>query len=131
MRMNLKDQVVSLELAKKLKELGFKHDSHFKWTYHANLAKKGEWGLDLYIARLLYNEYHAFTASEVLEMLPATIKTWGILTITKLQGYSVGEGYEIVYKQTDGTPMSIHCLDIHLANAAAKMLIYLKENKLV
>ena len=34
--MKLEDQVVSLELAKKLKELGFKQESYFSWWSYVN-----------------------------------------------------------------------------------------------
>lgn len=74
--MKLEDQVCSLELAKKLKVLGVKQDSHFVWfdmdgemqiveTLPAMPPQKQDGG---------FNEwYSAFTCAELGEMLPQGI----------------------------------------------------------
>ena len=78
--MKLEDQVCSLELAKRLKELGVKQDSLF-W-YKRWIPEKGstyfmpEWKLSLY-SKSTVNEYEyisAFTVAELGEMLPTILK---------------------------------------------------------
>jgi hypothetical protein len=73
--MKIEDQVCSLELAKRLKELGVKQESYFYWFVLVGIGT----------ARLRNNEWRpevsgeepisAFTVSELMEMLPAYIDT--------------------------------------------------------
>lgn len=113
--MKLEQQVVSLELAKKLKGLGVKQDSLLWWTSDkqvvdtntANLKDTRE------IGRVLYA---AFTVAELGEMLKTT-------------------DYEL--PQFDGDEWSAGpyflgaCKADTEADARAKILIYLLENKLI
>jgi len=62
--MKLKSQVVSLELAKKMKELGFKQESLF---YH-NFKIHGEWAIDK--RRGWSDSVSAYTVAELSEILP-------------------------------------------------------------
>jgi hypothetical protein len=80
--MLLEYQVVSLELAKKLKELGVKQESLFYWV-HANGDGIGSWDQTIpiisYIPKI--ENYHltiasAFTVAELGEMLPNGIQTY-------------------------------------------------------
>jgi hypothetical protein len=43
--MKLEQQVVSLDLAKRLKELGVKQESYFKWNFNSAAPEQG-WYLD-------------------------------------------------------------------------------------
>lgn len=131
--MTLENQVVSLELAKKLKKLGVKQESLFWWN------ELFEMSVTKYI--LNYGRFNrveafsAFTVAELGEMLPAFIKhdkrhfklyvaknendEWFI----EYQGWTsqLLENYELLVQRNAATE----------ADARAKMLIYLLENKLI
>ena len=104
--MKLENQVVSLELAKQLKELGVKQESLFYWTEffggtfeikHQSFASGGQTG-----------NCAAFTVAELGEML-----SWQKLYIFNLPD----ELKDLVrHGETE-------------ADARAKMLVYLLENK--
>ena len=128
--MKLENQVCSLELAKKLKELGVKQESLFYWGktlgkfeiiyFPGNLTKS-----DAEIGRV-----SAFTVAELGEMLAKYNKNRDFVVtnfdneedfewICQIQRFDsddyIGETF---YAETE-------------ADARAKMLIYLIENKLV
>ena len=114
--MKLEQQVVSLELAKKLKELGVKQDSLF---YHYSqgigtaddLWERGEnhiWVWD--------NAYSAFTVAELGEVIGA-----GLNTRINMSGNIVV--FHTLYD--NGFTADTE------ADARAKMLIYLLENNLI
>ena len=79
--MELSQQVVNLELSKRLKELGVKQESLFQWIEEFDNEFKiypssphfphPDWR---HINTIDYYSYSAFTASELLEMLPSEIK---------------------------------------------------------
>lgn len=147
--MKLEKQVVSLELSKKLKELGVKQKSLFEWSIEYK-KKNGErstqlmggvYGIKVFhdISWRVYDyskreTYSAFTVAELGEMLPEESKHFIMpdfpnytLLMTKFQDY-------FYVKYTNG----IHNLgtnstkrDKNEANVRAKMLIYLIENKLL
>lgn len=75
--MKLEDQVVSLELAKKLKELGVKQESYFWWV-NPDLTEKNVTQLLSYDERFINHHpdlyFSAFTAAELGPMIPFTIK---------------------------------------------------------
>ena len=135
--MKLENQVCSLELAKQLKELGFEQESYF---YYSNKIGK--------IVGSSYKETHnclkfisAYTVAELGEMLPMNIwykhnhfpkedddrnyileihknvKTWEINYWWKENGkcFNLCPTFE---SETE-------------ADARAKMIIYLKENKII
>lgn len=113
--MNLEQQVCSLELAKKLKELGIEQKSIF---YH----------LPFYATTDEENRVSAFTVAELGEMLfPFNIVT-----------YKYKKGKKFIYEvaiqdmemRINKTYEPSHKADTE-ANARAKMLIYLLENKLI
>lgn len=118
--MPLENQVASLELSKKLKELGVKQKSLFWW---GRVSGDG-WAL-YHLNKLQSDNVSAFTVAELGEMLP--------------KGYwdevSVNGGFEIGYGQ--GRPMGDQKIDRYFvveqneAEARAKMLIYLLENNLI
>jgi len=128
--MELTKQVVSLDLAKRLKELGVKQKSVFVWALDSekwNLLWTGnEYGVDG------YQEYAcAFTVAELGEMLPGSFETedyWVQLRSTKS---SNGTVYGITGYRLKGT-VEIEMLTAPTeADARAKMLVYLLENKLI
>lgn len=127
--MKLENQVVSLELAKKLKKLGFKQESYFYWADNED----GEWQLCLnwknkeyddpiiFVGRELEeNEdgdyYPAYIVAELGEMLPG--------------GYSSWNGYKDKWSCEPGDESFIVQGNIE-ADARAKMLVYLKKNNLI
>lgn len=130
--MKLEDQVSSLELAKKLKELGVKQESYFVWAWQdgeePSLIPEKEC---LYI----YNWVSAFTVAELGEMLPpdtpsdrgADSGNYYCAMLTDDEGNTYWDKkfescetmeYKIFHEKTE-------------ADARAKMLIYLIENDLV
>lgn len=151
--MNLKNQCVNLELSKRLKELGIKQESYFYWNICHDCAKEYpsvEWELEAYIRH--GENVSAFTATELGDMLPNIVSIKNgtpfddyRIEITKF--ISVDEkrnqtnNYIINYKCTttevDGENawlarhLTNNIYDPNLANAMAKMLIFLIENNLV
>lgn len=128
--MKLKDQVVSLELAKKLKELGVKQESLYLWTLRTEPATL--WSLDRYGEKWGnnigegYDKFSAFTVAELGEMLLDTV-----------QSNAYDEEEERLYYVCRLNVEGDWSKYIHITNAAteadarAKMLIYLIENNLV
>jgi hypothetical protein len=140
--MKLEQQVCSLELAKRLKELGVKQESHFYWIKDFD----GEQGwcvigigeqcgdLDDYFpftienADLTQTEYYAaFTVAELGEMLP-----WRLLqsNLTITRGVHWEVFYDDATVDTLNGYQNIQTADTE-ANARAKMFIYLLENNLL
>lgn len=124
--MKIEDQVCSLELAKKLKELGVKQESLF---YH-------QVGIDKSIIRFEAKEFgekmqpklkvkwfSAFTVAELGELLP----TNQVQTLKWLNQYYCEAWEDVVDKLRPIT----RYVDSKEADARAKMLIYLLENKLI
>lgn len=122
--MKLEDQVVSLELAKKLKELGVQQDSYFMYfpiyDHHSGTAEVIEW-------RLVCekNEIHgseiisAFTVAELGEML----KDYDLECVwfegeQAYGAFQTNSGVDTCYGRTE-------------AEARAKLLVYLLESKLM
>ena len=111
--MKLSDQVVSLEIAKRLCELGVKQDSLFLWY-----GENGKYGISYTRGKKLKDSitYSAFTCSELGNMLPL----W----------WDIGKRDEKDYicrfysKNTDRTDSAF---DENQATALAKMLIWLIE----
>lgn len=128
--MKLEQQVVSLELAKKLKELGVKQESYFIWTNPSRGKLKVERNVVKYhnMDMVLCS---AYTVAELGKMLPShaySIKTskgkhisrwWGEATEHKiLREHKVTQGYTTPEQDTE-------------ADARAKCLIHLIENGLL
>lgn len=135
--MKIEDQVCSLELAKRIKELGVKQESLF-W-FDINPRPKNERTESELAGKIVYlcgystpkiNFYSAFTVAELGEMLPQDAISGKTVKVALKDGkwvcslsvtdnndevhYFAGEAK---YDQTE-------------ANVRAKMLIYLIENKL-
>jgi hypothetical protein len=128
MIMPLEQQVVSLELAKKLKELGMKQESLFYWSHEKEtIVPKWEyWPLE--------EDCSAFTVAELGEMLPADK-----CMVVKQVENAPKKGYRGCIFRDDACECCgedfYTILDETLADteadARAKMLIYLLENNLI
>jgi hypothetical protein len=112
--MKIEDQVCSLELAQKLKELGVKQSSLFSFIYYKGMTFTG-YELKQTAWKLEDQEYvSAFTVAELGEMLPENIIT-----------FKFKEMYECCFLNS---PHRTNFTFKTEANARAKMLIYLLEN---
>ena len=143
--MKLEDQVTNLELSKKLKELGVKQESLFYWVYMRLSGAKIETkeGYSLWYEDDLkhLNEqigikiqdvpkdeiYSAFTVAELGEMLPDETRSEKAQHIQSREPQWIVEPSE----GSDFEDIGQSFIDDTEANARAKMLIYLIENKLV
>lgn len=126
--MKIEEQVVSLKLAKQLKELGVKQDSIYFWV-DINDDDKPE-AILFNNDELLSNEgancYSAFTVAELGEMLPSI----DVFTFKN----SEQNGYLCLYKpfMVDTKMKAWHAEFGEIeADARAKMLIYCIENELI
>lgn len=148
--MKLEQQVVSLDLAKRLKELGVKQESYFiYYPHHAKVATANRYFLQSiydsnYDEGLWPKKYaiSAFTVAELGEMLPWMVQTDnGLMYFSELTKNgptpAVGKEWEISYTTPDGDGGHDEVLQEFVASAdteadaRAKMLIYLLENKLI
>lgn len=126
--MKLENQVCSLELAKRLKELGVKQDGVWSWKWE-NINETEYYELDIRLSDdfLRYKSISAFTVAELGEMLPC----WG-------QQY---ESEESIYWKM---PWKVECASGMKwyseayqgghkteADARAKMLIHLYEKNII
>ncbi len=113
--MEIENQVCNLELAKKLKELGFKQDSLWWWDKEKNgLLPHGYFGLTVKENPKRY--ISAFTVTELGEMLPMGYASW----------HKYYDKDDWVCESGDENH---HQLAKTEADCRAKMLIYLIENK--
>lgn len=126
---NLESQVCTLELSKQLKELWVKQESYFYWsnidTSHPRLVMHFDQPVrsgDFWIS--------AFTVAELMDLLPLM----NGCPLTLMKGFTLTDGmlycarYDtlaVCYTHMESMP------DKYAANALAKMLIFLLENKLM
>lgn len=136
--MKLEDQVTNLELSKKLKELGVKQESYFYWFKKFTDRDDyfiEDWGKPEYLTVMALDfikidlACSAFTVAELGEMLPKRFdfKVWKdcwIITSKTPRSWSC-----CIENGEQNRPMVIESKTE--ANARAKMLIYLIENKLL
>jgi len=133
--MKIEQQVCSLELSKRLKELGVKQESAFQWIpYPDGSVRLGEWYLQLVPTRAgkgIYNMtgVSAYTVAELGELLPTEQKDrLGFFSGKAINGWFCEvKNYGV---------MPFNRLHVELqhdteADARAKMLVYLIENELV
>jgi hypothetical protein len=129
--MKLKDQVVSLELAKKLKDLGFKQESLFYHTENGEIEFEEQWLKAFDYKNRSPKICSAYTVAELGEMLPIISDFSPTISkhYDKFQcGYLDNERIKGQAKQ----PREIKFQEAETeSNARAKMLIYLKENNLL
>jgi hypothetical protein len=138
-----KRHVVSLDLAKKLKELGVPQVSEFYWNEGTVNDNKGS----IYLVSSEENDVFsrriasAFISSEIGEMLPGRITNPETRNMDRLYFYfrehrgdnskqDVRDGYTVEYWTNYSQPLARITADTE-ADARAKMLCYLIENGLV
>lgn len=149
--MKLEDQVISLDLAKKLKELGVKQDSYFYWYYSVYADEDLKWKvmqhhrLNMKAKAGKEGLYSAFTFIELLKCIPRKIHDcdFEIIFIPRLHGNGnvFIDKPEIRYRtahlqKSDPDYKYLHGvsdrnMNSNINSALAKMLIYLIENNLV
>jgi hypothetical protein len=130
--MKLEDQVVSLELAKKLKELGVKQESLFSWfkedySEKTRLSARESYEESMIMAENWSRISSAYTVAELGEMLPP--------------GYGSHKVADILYSSEQTEPhVEFSCTSPYKhpptvthteADARAKMLISLIENNII
>jgi hypothetical protein len=128
--MKLEDQVVSLELARKLKELGVKQESVFYWRENRLIARLAEFDL---AGRYpdSQQDISAFTGTEIVEQLPAELLVKGNNYIWFLEIKKHLSGYIVNYYQ-EGVRLTDEVFhEKKEADACTKILIYLLENDLL
>lgn len=149
--MNITDQVCSLELAKRLKELGVKQESIFVWEYYDDKCYAVKF-ISYAVMPDNYNKaqlYSAFTVAELGEIFPSYFEkiTNDKFKIFNFIQWKIGNKYMINYYSS--YPISLanentnadlhvryhisneHFIELKEADARAKMLIYLIENGLI
>ena len=124
--MQLEKQVVSLELAKRLDELKVKQVSHFWWCQHDHEMYELECGDECSDS---IGGHSAFTVAELGNLLPKELKLDKAYDLNISFGYAKwvvafvdrSDGYAVQYQEVADTE----------ADARAKTLVYLLENKLI
>ena len=157
--MKLEQQVTSLELSKKLKELGFKQESLFYWHHHLGMSidencnpkEPEDYGIKLFYDenrnRVINNDenWSAYTVAELGELMMRGLKERdednNLLSIRysnstcndALCYCDKNANYTVVLEKNGESDHVIIDFegDHSEANARAKMLIYLKENNLI
>lgn len=133
--MKLEYQVCSLDLAKRLKELGVKQESYFMWCVDDSedfLCHELRQTPSVMSQRNRHNNYCAFTVAELGEMLPWYVEDYFWLEITR--GSSTQNIWNISYRKVRGNKNHNIIGDIDAdteADARGKMLVYLLENSLI
>lgn len=133
--MRIEKQVCSLKLAERLKELGVKQESLYVWLVTAKLdgscrtetvfSKERAKNLCITADRGS-TSYDAFSVAELGEMLPTDIGGFESIIQGRWQLQHV-----IEYRMECNVFGGIRFGDVNEANARAKVIIYLLENKLV
>lgn len=119
--------VTSLELSKKLKELGVKQESIFSHIDYG--GKYNVYPTDLFIKKEGLDYVSAFLASELGEMLPDSLfECFDICIVKNESKYHIAYSRIIMGEDAD---VEAEADDSNLADALAKMLIYLLENNLL
>ena len=129
--MKLEQQVVNLELSKKLKKLGVKQESLWYWI----IAEKVSWIIENNSEILSDKDkqhYSAFTIAELGELLPQVFEKEEELYY--IEPNANGNGLRFMdYVSENGIFLRAYPLIEAKteADARAKMLIYLYKNKLI
>jgi hypothetical protein len=133
--MKLEKQVVSLELAKRLEQLGVKQESAFIWRWDTYSGSE-----KLYNLAIAYREHDVskgkgfsigddcvrqtvagFTVAELGEMLRAALSKFGERTVLNISQERIRQLFHRV----------MNGISENEAEDRAKMLVYLLENKLI
>lgn len=150
--MKLEQQVVSLELAKKMKELGFLQESLYKWNIpnveeEKRLVGVENFDIDSYPKKEIFptlftqKEWEEFTenynpiASDMVSCF--TVAELGEMLPIWTDTYKATKGFHCKFWTGKPDPLRGESVSRHYttfadteADARAKMLIYLKENNL-
>lgn len=132
--MKLESQVASLDLCKRLKELGVKQDAYFVWAKDGAIFSDGEIGLRMN-HRDGTEECSAFTVAELGETLPQYVEVPAGLFYLWMCFEGSPRRYDVHYSEFE-TPLKVaHGMSgfkmATEADARCAMLIYLIENKLL
>lgn len=143
--MRIEDICCSCEYAKNLKESGIKQNSIFSWIEKPSAEYINR---EVSISTISYLEinqditiingikkYSAFTASELMNMLPGEIKEkdWCLLTIDKWRDEKNKYTYKSYYinDNSSNTIEDKEYITSSLENSLANLLIYIIDKKLV
>lgn len=134
--MKLEEQVCSLELSKRLKELGVKQESLFWWVvdrYDGNtyvLDYIGSCGLcsSAFNGNYEGKEISAFTVAELLELLPYCVDGDNG-SKAYLDVYKTISDYQVAYSELEVKCTLGPVNDKNLADCLAELLIKVKENE--
>lgn len=134
--MKLEDQVCSLELAKRLKELGVKQESAFFWTLDKRTKKIWLWQAAEELQRMEPERWEiiasAFTVAELGEMLPQQIEMKAPFYKGRLTIWAIGSGWQAAYNHEGRQTYEIGTdSEKNVANVLSKMLIHLIEKGIV
>lgn len=126
----MKNHVVSLELAKQLKEAGYPEAQRFYWVKPSsaqkpfvvsrlNMQQRDPDTLEISIAAPL--------ATELLEQLPASVEDeeFGLAEIHIYKQEQ--DKWLVIYDTEEGTILSKECKNKSLPDALAMMYLYLKK----
>lgn len=123
--MKLESQVVSLELAKKMKELGAPQESYFYWKTDEDSKSYIVNHNSRYMHSKGVIEANAYTVAELGEMLPESIYREKTASNRSFSSVKTSENkWYVEYYDLSFTEDTE-------ADARAKMWIYLKENNLI
>ena len=138
--MELEKQVCSLELAEKLKDLGVPQDSIFYWV-RSDLGNMGVQYVKAFVHQRrppdtdTFEYLSAFTVAELGEMFPTTIYDQSGEYFLNLgatsENIKYGNTREFTVSYVGIEKDIIHIHEHTEADARAKILIYLIENKLI
>lgn len=137
--LKLEQQVVSLEIAKKLKSLNVKQESYFWWV--ETNGTTGLWSEDkrslvdsvnedIVMAHRKY--ISAFTVAELGELLPDALIDDEDGENYWIRIFKIASEWYVGYSHSISSPSNVYVeIADTEADARAKMLIYLIENKLI
>lgn len=133
--MELKDQVASLELSKRLKELGAKQESAFYFETIVN--EEG----DKSVTNLRFGKFYDDTANKkhVSYIAAFTVAELGLMIPWRVYGYNVQwqkleNDFDISYfveSHDERSDYNMNVSDKNEANCRAEFLIHLIENEIV
>ena len=136
--MNLNQQVTSLDISKRLKELGVKQEGIFYWERPVDGRTGWHLGFDAK-GREHTNTYKSFTVAELGEMLPEQVNIPFAngrkrahdhsMYTRKCRNFSQGL-WAVTYSHYRHKEVYTQFADTE-ADARGKMLIYLMENNLI
>ncbi|MFA5696569.1 MAG: hypothetical protein WC917_03955 [Bacilli bacterium] len=140
--MKLEQQVTSLELSKKLKELGVKQESLFYWVKHRQTAfpdekimlKENIYGYNKLEPHAFQFEiiFSAFTVTELGKILVEKgIRDFPFIEYYSHENAECWKFKNPFTKYAEEIMVAGRVDDLNIADVFSKMLIYLIENKLI